>query len=397
MSSAAPVYVVWELTLKCDLSCGHCGSRAGKPRDDELSTAEALDMVVQLAALGAREVTLIGGEAYLRPDWHIIARAITDHGMECSMTTGGRGMNAERARQAKQAGLVGVSVSIDGMREAHDRQRGLRGSFDAAVAALDVLTDAGVPVHANTQLNRLSNPDLSSVLDLIADKRARGWQIQLTVPMGRAADRPEWLFQPYELLDLYPKLGALAVTALERGVRVWPANNIGYYGPFESVLRNRGVDGGALHWSGCPAGTRALGIESDGAIKGCPSLPTQSYTGGRIRDRSLEDIWANTRELRINRDRTVDDLWGFCRDCYYADECRAGCTWTSHVFFGRSGNNPYCHHRALEHQSRGLRERLVPVEAAPGKPFDHGRFEIVVENIDAPPSHVPRRLPIVNS
>src|SRR5262245_65386103 len=75
------VYVVWELTLRCDHACHHCGSRAAREREDELSTGEALDVVTQLAAMGAREVTLIGGEAYLRDDWDVIARAIVERGM----------------------------------------------------------------------------------------------------------------------------------------------------------------------------------------------------------------------------------------------------------------------------------------------------------------------------
>jgi len=58
---------------------------------------------------------------------------------------------------------------------------------------------------------------------------------------------------------------------------------------------------------------------------------------------------------------------------------RAGCTWTSEVTFGRPGNNPFCHHRALELRARGIRERLVRVEEAPGLPFDKGRFELVEE------------------
>ena len=40
---------------------------------------------------------------------------------------------------------------------------------------------------------------------------------------------------------------------------------------------------------------------------------------------------------------------------------------------------PYCHHRALELQRVGRRERLVKVQAAPGEPFDFGRFELVEE------------------
>jgi hypothetical protein len=79
------------------------------------------------------------------------------------------------------------------------------------------------------------------------------------------------------------------------------------------------------------------------------------------------------------RDRTVEDLWGFCRGCYYAEACLAGCNWTTHVLFGKTGNNPYCHHRALELLGQGRRERLVRTQLAEGQPFDYGRYEIVEE------------------
>jgi MoaA/NifB/PqqE/SkfB family radical SAM enzyme len=59
-----PVHVVWELTLACNLRCAHCGSRAGRPRSDELTTDEIRSIVAELAALGTREISLIGGEAF---------------------------------------------------------------------------------------------------------------------------------------------------------------------------------------------------------------------------------------------------------------------------------------------------------------------------------------------
>jgi MoaA/NifB/PqqE/SkfB family radical SAM enzyme len=82
-------YAVWEITLRCNLACAHCGSRAGPARRNELTTIEALDLVDQLAELGITEVTLLGGEAFLRRDWSVIARAITDAGLHCTLTTGG--------------------------------------------------------------------------------------------------------------------------------------------------------------------------------------------------------------------------------------------------------------------------------------------------------------------
>ncbi len=367
---------VWETTLRCDLACRHCGSRAGRERPDELDTSQALDLVRQMAALGVMEVTIIGGEAYLRPDWLEIIGAIRDAGMECTMTTGGRGMTRERARGAAAAGIRSVSVSIDGAEAAHDRLRGVAGSYQSAIDALGHLRAAGIPITANTQINRLSLPDLPELLETIISAGVCGWQVMLTVAMGRAADQPEILLQPYELLDLFPMLARLKRRGLEAGVTMWPGNNIGYFGPYESLLRAEMPRG---HMSHCGAGCNTLGIEADGAIKGCPSLQTVPWTGGNIRDASLRDIWERSAPLRYMRDWTRDELWGYCRDCYYANECRAGCTWTGFSLFGRPGNNPLCHHRALEMEKAGLRERLVQVAPAPGQPFDHAQFEIILE------------------
>jgi radical SAM protein with 4Fe4S-binding SPASM domain len=371
-----PILAVWELTLKCDLACRHCGSRAGKARPDEMSTAECVDLVEQLAELGTREVAIIGGEAYLRPDWLEIIHAIARHGMLPTMTTGGRGITRERAEAAARAGLHSVSVSIDGEEETHDRLRGVRGSHRAALDALASFRDAGVLIATNTQINRLSMPDLPGVLERIIGRGARSWQIQLTVAMGRAVDEPDVLLQPYDLVFLFPILDALKTRADAAGLNIVPGNNIGYFGPYEQRLRGRTRRG---HSVGCGAGKLTIGIEADGTIKGCPSLSTARWSGGNVRETRLDQIWKRAEPLRYVRDRTVHSLWGYCQTCYYADTCRAGCTWTGDVLFGKPGNNPFCHHRALEMKRQGKRERIVQVAAAPGDPFDHGLFEIVVE------------------
>jgi radical SAM protein with 4Fe4S-binding SPASM domain len=372
-----PVYAVWEITLACDLSCRHCGSRAGRERPDELDTAEALDLVRQMADLGVREVTLIGGEAYLRDDWLEIAQAITRLGMACGMTTGGRQLTPERARAAREAGIRGVSVSVDGLRETHDALRGVKGSFDAAMEAITNLQNAGIVASANTQFNRPSLPEIPALFDLLCEKKIRAWQVQLTVAMGRAVEETNLLLEPFQVLDVMEMLARLKPTADAHGVRIWPGNNIGYFGPYETMLRG-GMPRG--HMASCGAGRSTLGIEANGDIKGCPSLPTRDYVGGNVRDHSLRDVWERSAPLRFTRDRTASDLSGFCRTCYYADECRAGCSWTTHVLFGKPGDNPFCHHRALELLAAGKRERLVKVAPAEGQPFDHGRYEIVLED-----------------
>lgn len=380
---ARTTYAVWEITLKCNLACNHCGSRAGDARPEELTTEEALDLVHQLAEVGIEEVTLIGGEAYLRPDFLRIAEEITRLEMVATITTGGLALSHHLAKKMKEVGFKGVSVSVDGLEATHDALRGIPGSWMAALRAIRAVKEAGIPVACNTQINRHSWRELPKLYEVLRDAGIHSWQIQFTVPMGNAADNIDILLQPYELPEVFEVLALLARQCFSDGVRLVAGNNVGYYGPFDRLLREHGVDH-PVYYTGCEAGTRTLGIEADGKIKGCPSLPSEAYTGGNIRERSLAEIMAYSEELQFNftpryTQESVAHLWGFCASCDFSALCRGGCNWTAHVFMGRRGNNPYCHHRALVHKSLGLRERLVRVESPPGRPFDYGRFELIVE------------------
>jgi Y-X(10)_GDL-associated radical SAM protein len=375
----APVHAVWEITLACNLKCRHCGSRAGKPRANELSTEECLEVVEQLARLGTRELTLIGGEAYLRRDWTQIIRAARGHGMYCAIQTGARNLTDGRLEEALAAGLQGLGVSIDGLPELHDEVRGVPGSYAMAIDALVRAKAAGLRTSVNTQIGARVMEQLPAVMDRIIAAGATHWQIQLTVAMGNAVDNDQLLLQPYQLLELMPLLARLYHEGIDRGLLMIVGNNIGYFGPYERIWRNQEPE--TQHWTGCTAGQTGIGLESDGTVKGCPSLSTSGYAGGNVRDLSLADIWNHSEALHFGRLRTVDSLWGFCRSCYYAEVCRGGCTWTADSLFGRPGNNPYCHHRALELEKQGLRERVVKTREAPRASFATGEFALVVEPI----------------
>ncbi len=400
-----PAYVVWELTLRCDQPCTHCGSRAGDARARELSTAEALRVVDELAEMRAKEVVLIGGEAYLHPGFLEIIAALSAAGIEPVTTTGGRGIDAALASAMAEAGLTRASVSVDGLEPTHDLMRAARGSFASATAALRHLAAAGIVISANTNVNRLNEGDLEPLYEHLKALGIRSWQVQLTTPLGRAADRPDLVLQPWDLLGIVPRIVALKERARKDGILVMPGNNLGYFGPEEATLRSF-REGDADHWQGCQAGRYVMGIESDGAVKGCPSLQTASYVGGRLYDgaqsptrSTLREIWQTAPELGFTRQRTRDDpdtgLWGYCAECAFGDVCLGGCTFTAHAFFGRPGNNPYCHYRARVMRDRGVRERLVLQSAAPGTPFDHARFELIEEPFGAPDERPPRPVDLV--
>ena len=385
-----PIYVVWEITLRCDHACAHCGSRAELARPDELSTEEMFDVVEQFERLGTREVTLIGGEAYLRSDVYDLVKYISQKGIYVAIQTGGLGLTERRLKKLVDAGLKGIGVSIDGPEAVHDIQRDRVGSWKAGMAAIQRAKAAGLVVTSNTQLNQLTLPHLRETAVDLEAAGVHTWRVQVTVPMGRAADRPEWLLQPWQIVPAMDELAALKTERLQHALaagqkpdtvmNITLGNNVGYYGPHEHLLRST-PGKKAKVWYGCQAGRFTMGIESDGRIKGCPSLPTAPYIGGNIRDLTLEQLWNETPELRFVRDRDTSELWGFCKSCYYADVCRGGCSFTSHCFLGKRGNNPICYYRVSELEKQGIRERFVQVEGAEGLPYDFGRFEIVEEAV----------------
>src|SRR5437762_9261073 len=129
------------------------------------------------------------------------------------------------------------------------------------------------------------------------------------------------LLQPYDLLDVVPRVAQLKRRALADGIALQPGNNLGYFGPEETLLRSLAAGDGD-HWQGCQAGKFVMGIEAHGAIKGCPSLQP-AYIGGNARDRSIAEIWDT--DLSPKR-----ELWGFCKTCAFAATCNAGCSFTAH-------------------------------------------------------------------
>lgn len=242
----------------------------------------------------------------------------------------------------------------------------------------------------NTQVNQLTLPVLRETGELFRDLGVTHWRCQLTVPMGRAADEPDLILQPPQILELIDTLGELQIEFAEqvlaegREVRetlsVLLGNNVGYYSPYALILRSD-PGGQALQWVGCQAGVVTMSIESDGTLKPCPSLPTAPYRSGNVRDLDLETAWAEAPGMNFIQARGPDELWGFCAECEFGEQCGAGCSFTAHCTLGRRGNMPFCYHRAATLRERGEQERLVHVLAAIGERYDFGRFELVREPI----------------
>ena len=125
-----PGQVVWELTLKCNLKCIHCGSSAGKARTNELTIKEALKLCKDLAEIDSKEVCFMGGEPFLRKEWYQLGKEVTDLGMKLLVISNGFKIDNDIISKLVKLQPYGVSVSLDGATaKTHDHIRGVNGSF----------------------------------------------------------------------------------------------------------------------------------------------------------------------------------------------------------------------------------------------------------------------------
>jgi radical SAM protein with 4Fe4S-binding SPASM domain len=345
----APRAAVWELTLACNMNCRHCGSRAGQARPDELSQPEALRLCHDLVELGTKRITLGGGEPTLRQDWTMIAEALVSHGVKVNMVSNGRGWDRSMAQRVKAFALDSIAFSVDGCEVTHNYIRRVKDQWKELLEAIDLTVGMGVPVSVVTQINRRNLNELEEMRELFGAHGIRSWQLQLGNPSGNMADNRDLVIGPEDILDIVPRVAKLR--RMTGKPKVYIGDNIGYYGEHETDLRDQG--GLVPFWVGCQAGCSVIGIESNGNIKGCLSLPSamngvDQFIEGNIRQRSLREIWESPDAFAYNRKFKVEQLGGFCRTCEYAEICRGGCSWTSFAHTRGQRDNPYCYHRQLE-------------------------------------------------
>jgi len=326
-----PNQVVWEVTLKCNLKCLHCGSSAGLERQNELSTKECIQVCKDLAEIGFKGIGLMGGELFLRKDWEILCKEIKDQGMSVSTVTNGFFDPSKIIPKLVDLEVDCVTVGFDGTKEIHDKIRGVEGSFEKTLNFLRTAKEAGLETNPITTVHKINFDNLPELKKLILDEEDLDWQIQEASPIGRF---PKNLVLSEE--EIYSL--CLFIANLQNKYskyKVIGSHSLGFYSKFIPNLSFY------PKWKGCFAGRGVLGIRSDGAIKGCETLPDE-YIEGNVRERSIIDIWNDPDAFVYNRKFKKEQLGENCKGCKYGEDCKGGCMCRSVTMSNEPHNDPHC-------------------------------------------------------
>jgi AdoMet-dependent heme synthase len=331
-----PIFVCWETTKSCLLSCRHCRAtaiRSGLP--GELDAATGLRLIDQIVEFSEPYPALLltGGDPLMRPDVFDLIRHAKEKGVYTAVAASVTPLlGKDRLELMKSLGVEVVSVSLDGATAAvHDRIREIPGTWQATLDAITAASTCGLRLQVNTTVMKSNLRELADIFHLIRERGAIAWEVFFLVRTGRgsALENPE----PWECEEVAQFL----YECTRYGIPVRTSE-----GPhFRRISLQRQKDAGdprgklyshlaqrlrelegepknppTVRLSGTGDGRGIIFIGHDGEVYPSGFLPLPL---GNIRNESLKSIYTSHPLLVGLRDPSK--LKGRCGACEYAAVC----------------------------------------------------------------------------
>jgi len=317
----APFLVIWEVTQACDLACVHCRASAQPSRDPgELTTAEGFRLLEQIKSFGDPLLVFTGGDPLKRPDlFDLLARSVS-LGIRTTITPSATPLlTAEAITRIRDCGVARLAVSLDGDDPAtHDGFRGVNGSFERTMFALDYARRIRLETQVNTTVTVHNRDRLASIARIVGLHESRLWSVFFLVTTGRAGLSLDLSPEQYE--EVFEFLYRLSLTA-PFDIKTTEAQ---HYRRYAAQQRKAGAGAGRVAQTP-PAISRGAGINDGKGLvfishRGdvCPSgfLP---IAAGNVRQAPLGQLYRETPLFRVLRD--ADQLGGKCGLCEYRNLC----------------------------------------------------------------------------
>ena len=327
-------YLFWECTLRCNLSCVHCGSDCRKiseipdmPIADFLKT---LDTISPHVEPNSTMIVLTGGEPLMRNDLEQCGQALYERGFPWGFVTNGMLLNKKSFAKLEQAGLGAVTVSLDGFEESHNQLRGHLQSYSNALNAIQIISESQSDIIFDvvTCVNQWNFVELTKIKELLIENGVKLWRIFSICPIGRAAENKDLQLKPHQFKQL---LDFISGSRKEGRIKI-DYGCEGFLGNYETKVRDS--------FFFCRAGITVGSILADGSISACPNLRSNFIQGNIYRD-DFMDVWNNRYQVFRNRSWVKK---GVCAKCKYFKYCEG----SGMHLHDENGELLFCHFKHLK-------------------------------------------------
>lgn len=311
-----------NLTRRCNLKCAHCyqdASTLHRGDNDELDADEVKSLLDDIASMKqGTMVVLTGGEPLLRQDIEQFVRYGTELGLPMVIGTNGMLLTEKRVKSLKDAGLLGLGISLDSLdQDYHDQFRGYQGAWARTMAGIERCRDQQMDFQLHFSVTRRNSHELKPVIEFAQSCGARALNVFFTICVGRARSQ----------VDVDPKEYEALLAELVRAQSDYPGlilrprcaphyKRIAYeMNPQAAVNRISGREA-----DGCIAGIHYARVNYNGGVTACPYIEQEV---GNIRSSAFSQLWENADDFILLRGARPVGKCGICEFQNLCGGCRA--------------------------------------------------------------------------
>jgi len=338
--------VIWNLIRRCNLTCKHCYSvSADKHFPNELSTDFIKESMEDLRSFGVPVLILSGGEPMLHPDIFEISDYAKNLGFYVGLSTNGTLIDHSNIQKIVDADYNYVGISIDGMRETHDKFRCKEGAFDEAMNGIRLCLKQGIKVGLRFTMTQDNYKELPDLLQLMEDEGIDKFYFSHLNYAGRGDKNRKDDVAHQRTRDAMDILFDATMKSVQQGENK------------EFVTGNNDADGVYLlhwvrknypeqaeatqarleQWGGNSSGVNISNIDTLGNVH--PDTMWWNYNLGNIKDRPFSEIWMDKSDpLMAGLKSSPRPVKGRCSVCNAIDICGGN---TRTRAFQMTGGDPW--------------------------------------------------------
>ena len=308
--------IVLLFTRHCNLKCIHCAHNdLNLSKDTELSTDFFVQVLAEAKNLGAKNVSITGGEIFTRPDCMDLIERMVNLGYLVTLESNGTLISDNQLERLKLFGKkITLVISLDGITEnTHDSIRGGK-SFLKTVDVLKKAAAMKINTRINTVLQKSNINEVAKIASFALNELHIKFRLVPNIlEHGGGACNKDLIEVGYNQVqrklkkDFFPLL-------LSNEKKVSIGLNVALM-PIES-------NGGTF----CYCAHSMLGIGPNGIVSLCHiSNSNSNFYFGDLKTTSITDIWENSERIKDFRKVKPSDLHGVCGNCLANKICRGGC------------------------------------------------------------------------
>ncbi len=321
--------VIWNLIRRCNLTCKHCYSiSADKDFPGELSTAEIYGVMDDLKRFRVPVLILSGGEPLLRPDIFDIARRAKAMGFYVGLSSNGTLIDESNIRRIAETDFDYVGISLDGIRETHDKFRRMQGAFEKSLHGIRLCRDLGLKVGVRFTMTQDNAHDLPGLLKLVEDEGIDRFYFSHLNYAGRGnknrKDDAHHQMTRQAMDLLFDTCWDYRSRGLDKEFTTGNNDADGVY--FLHWVEKRFPDQAAhvraklAQWGGNSSGVNVANIDNLGNVH--PDTMWWHHTLGNVRERPFSKIWMDTSDpIMAGLKAKPRKVGGRCGACAHFDIC----------------------------------------------------------------------------